>query len=102
MHDILLIFPVSAQSVVLSGNRLVREGGFATVAAQIHMLHGDLLAVENNDQVLVTSGGPYADDSRPDNKYEDKRSYFPPTMKRILIEGDGIRFFYVILNIILL
>ena len=65
---ILLWFPVAVQNLVLSGNRLVREGGFATITAQVHMLHGDLLAVENNDQVLVTSGGPYADDLQLSNK----------------------------------
>ena len=56
------------QNLSVAGHCLVRAGGFATVTAQVHMLNGDLLGVENNDQVLVTSGGPYMNNSRTSDK----------------------------------
>ena len=59
---------MAAQNLAVAEHCLVRAGDFATVTAQVHMLNGDLLAVENNDQVLVTSGGPYMNNPMTPNK----------------------------------
>ena len=49
----------AVQDIVLPGPRLVRNGTFATVSAKVQMLTRDLLAIENNDKVVVALGGPY-------------------------------------------
>ena len=50
---------VAVQDIELPGPSLVLAGSFATVSADIQMLTRDILAIENNEEVIVALGGPY-------------------------------------------